>query len=90
MELLDPTAPAVGRSVVAEPRRHNDPVLADDRQQWLISCRDVANRERSLTVLVERGKVVLMGPPGEAAVLTASQLAQLRAALNEAADQAER
>jgi hypothetical protein len=34
--------------------------------------------------------VVLVGPPGESAVLSPGQLNQLRAALQEAADEAER
>jgi hypothetical protein len=60
------------------------------RQVWRISCGDIVNRERCLTVLVERNRVVLVGPPGETAVLTAGQLGQLRNALREAAEQAER
>lgn len=59
-------------------------------RQWRIRCQDVANRERFLTLFVEHGKVVLVGPPGESAVLTPAQLGQLRAALQEAADEAER
>ena len=59
-------------------------------RQWRIRCQDVANRERFLTLFVEHGRVVLVGPPGESAVLTAGQLGQLRAALQEAADEAER
>jgi hypothetical protein len=62
----------------------------DGRRVWRISCGDVVNRDRCLTVLVERNKVVLVGPPGETAVLTTGQLGQLRAALREAAEQAER
>jgi hypothetical protein len=60
------------------------------RKVWRINCGDVVNRERCLTVLVERNRVVLMGPPGETAVLTSGQLGQLRTALREAAEQAER
>lgn len=60
------------------------------RRVWRIGCADVGNRERSLTVLVERDQVVLVGPPGETAVLSSRQLGQLRAALREAAEQAER
>jgi hypothetical protein len=60
------------------------------RRVWRVSCGDVINRERCLTVLVERNQVVLVGPPGETAVLTTGQLGQLRAALREAAEQAER
>jgi hypothetical protein len=60
------------------------------RQVWRINCGDVVNRERCLTVLVERNRVVLVGPPGETAVLNPGQLGQLRVALREAAEQAER
>ncbi len=60
------------------------------RKVWRINCGDVVNRERCLTVLVERNRVVLVGPPGETAVLTAGQLNQLQIALREAAEQAER
>lgn len=59
-------------------------------RQWRIRCQDVANRERLLTLFVEHGRVVLVGPPGESAVLTPGQLGQLRTALQEAADEAER
>ena len=62
----------------------------DERRAWQIHCRDVVNRERHLTVVVDKGRVVLMGPPGETAVLSAGQLGQLRTVLREAADQAER
>ncbi|MFC6088353.1 hypothetical protein [Saccharothrix lopnurensis] len=60
------------------------------RHWWRVRCSDVVDRERCLTVLVDRGRVVLVGPPGETAVLSADQLVQLRAALREAAEQAER
>jgi hypothetical protein len=59
-------------------------------RQWRIRCQDVANRERFITLFVEHGRVVLVGPPGESAVLSPGQLNQLRAALQEAADEAER
>ncbi len=61
-----------------------------ERRVWRISCGDVINRDRCLTVLVEKNRVVLVGPPGETAVLTSGQLGQLRIALREAAEQAER
>ncbi|WP_277669789.1 hypothetical protein [Saccharomonospora viridis] len=53
---------------------------------WRVQCGDLISRERSVTVFVENGEVVLVGPPGETARLSASQLGQLRAALNEAAE----
>ncbi|HEX6346343.1 hypothetical protein [Umezawaea sp.] len=60
------------------------------RRWWRIRCNDVVDRERCLTVVVDEDRVVLVGPPGETAVLSADQLVQLRAALREAAEQAER
>jgi hypothetical protein len=62
----------------------------DGRRVWHVSCGDVINRDRCLTVLVDQNKVVLVGPPGETAVLSTGQLGQLRDALREAAEQAER
>jgi hypothetical protein len=59
-------------------------------RQWRIRCQYVANRERFVTLFVEHGRVVLVGPPGETAALTAGQLGQLRAVLHEAAEEAER
>jgi hypothetical protein len=55
------------------------------RKEWSISCRDIAGRRRDLTVLVSRGKVVLVAPPGETAVLTPLDVGHLRAALRDAA-----
>ncbi|WP_425440475.1 hypothetical protein [Prauserella shujinwangii] len=57
---------------------------------WRVQCGDLISRERCVTVFVDDGQVVLVGPPGETARLTAGQLGQLRAALNEAAKMAER
>lgn len=60
------------------------------RRWWRIRCQDVGRRDRSPTVLADRGTVVLVGTPGETAVLSAGQLDRLRTALREAAVQAER
>jgi hypothetical protein len=57
---------------------------------WRVQCSDLIARERAVTVFVEENQVVLVSPPGETARLTTGQLAQLRAALNEAAKMAER
>lgn len=57
---------------------------------WRIGCGDMINRDRCLTVFVDQGEVVVISPPGESARLSASQVGQLRAALNEAAKFAER
>jgi hypothetical protein len=101
---VDPVEPGnstAGVSLVTapgRPTRHPDQLDVDTgvderparSRQWRIRCQDVANRERFLTLFVEHGRVVLVGPPGESAVLTPGQLGQLRTALQEAADEAER
>lgn len=64
------------------------PEPADRRRWWHVDCRDVANAHRNLTVLVNRDKVVLVGPPGHAAELESRGAAQLSMALRDAATQA--
>lgn len=54
------------------------------RDEWLISCQDLAGRQRDVTVYASSDKVVLLVPPGEAAVLAPLDVGQLRAALHEA------
>ncbi|HEY4019499.1 MAG TPA: hypothetical protein VGM75_12475 [Pseudonocardiaceae bacterium] len=100
--MLEPVATLADGSAIGQPGlgRRSEPgfgvttVGVDEQagrgRQWRIRCQDVANRERFLTVLVEHGRVVLVGPPGETAVLTSGQLNQLRAVLHEAAEEAER
>lgn len=56
--------------------------------RWNVQCRDPFDRERALTVIVERGKVVLVQPPGASAVLSAHQTLRLRQALDQAAGRA--
>ncbi|GAB2979947.1 hypothetical protein LWP59_00300 [Amycolatopsis acidiphila] len=77
--------PAVTDPRAAQVRRYESGQLV-----WRVQCGDMINRERCVTVLVQDGQVVLVGPPGETARLTAGQLGQLRAALNEAAKLTER
>jgi hypothetical protein len=90
------TRPAAVASPAPQGEQADAPSLRDlqgsfeGRQVWHISCGDVINRDRCLTVLVDQNKVVLVGPPGETAVLSRGQLGQLRDALREAAEQAER
>lgn len=102
MELLEPVATLADGSAIGQQgvQRRSEPGFGvtsvgvseqvQRGRQWRIRCQDVANRERFLTVLVEHGRVVLVGPPGETAVLTSGQLNQLRAVLHEAAEEAER
>jgi hypothetical protein len=91
------TRPAPTPSPAPQAEAQDSPGLRDltgsfsGRQVWHISCGDVINRDRCLTVLLnDQNKVVLVGPPGETAVLSSGQLGQLRDALREAAEQAER
>ena len=52
--------------------------------EWSIACRDLAGRRTTVTVLVSTDKVVLVAPPGEAAVLGPLDVGRLRAALRDA------
>ncbi|CAL99421.1 hypothetical protein A8924_0453 [Saccharopolyspora erythraea NRRL 2338] len=62
---------------------------AGDRTRWWrFHCRDATNAPRDLTVLVNRDKVVLVGPPGETAVLSTGGAGELSTALRAAAEQA--
>ncbi|MET0134702.1 MAG: hypothetical protein ABW215_14050 [Kibdelosporangium sp.] len=54
------------------------------RKEWSVSCRDIAGRRRDLTVFVSGGRVVLVSPPGETAVLSPLDVGRLRAALRDA------
>lgn len=92
MELVRTAPPRRDAGTDTEDAGHRDELAGSalGRKVWRVNCGDVVNRERCLTVLVERNRVVLVGPPGETAVLTAGQLGQLRTALREAAEQAER
>ncbi len=54
------------------------------RKDWLISCRDVAGRRRDIIVFTDRGRVVLVSPPGETAVMSPLEVGRLRAALRDA------
>jgi len=54
------------------------------RKDRLISCRDVAGRRRDIIVFTDRGRVVMVSPPGETAVLTTLEVGRLRAALRDA------
>ena len=54
------------------------------KEEWQVSCRDIASRRRDMTVFVSQGHVVVTVPPGEAAVLTPLEVGRLRAALRDA------
>ncbi|RZQ59714.1 hypothetical protein [Amycolatopsis suaedae] len=54
------------------------------RDEWSVSCRDLAGRKRDLTIFTSNDRVVLVAPPGEAAVLGPLDVGRLRAALRDA------
>lgn len=60
----------------------------DRRRWWRVDCKDAANSRLFLDVLVDRDRVVLVGPPGHTAALRANGLGQLTYALRDAAVQA--
>ncbi|MCX2731245.1 hypothetical protein OOZ19_13420 [Saccharopolyspora sp. NFXS83] len=64
------------------------PESADRRRWWRVLCRDVVHVRRYLTVLVNRDRVVLVGPPGRTVVLSTDGVGELSNALRRAADQA--
>lgn len=60
------------------------------RGEWRIRCQDILSRDRAIAVFVRSGRVLLVGPPGETAVLSSEELGELRTALDQAAEEAER
>jgi hypothetical protein len=71
---------------VADPETRNPlagPASADSH--WWVACADPFGRSRAMNVLVQRGQVVVVAPPGESAVLDARQTRQLGRALADAA-----
>ncbi|WP_243790704.1 hypothetical protein [Saccharopolyspora gloriosae] len=64
------------------------PESAGRRRWWRALCRDVQHVRRYLTVLVNRDRVVLVGPPGRTVVLSTDGVGELSNALRQAAEQA--
>ncbi|MFR9728049.1 hypothetical protein ACL03H_02400 [Saccharopolyspora sp. MS10] len=58
------------------------------RRWWRVLCLDVQHIRRYLTVLVNRDRVVLVGPPGRTVVLSTDGVGELSKALRRAAEQA--
>lgn len=54
------------------------------QKERVIACRDVLDRTRSVRVFADAGRVVVVGPPGETAILTVVECGQLRDALLDA------
>jgi hypothetical protein len=56
-----------------------------DGSHWWVECADPFGRCRAMNVVVTRGRVVVVAPPGESAVLSADQTRLLGTALARAA-----
>jgi hypothetical protein len=54
--------------------------------RWWVDCLDPFGRDRAMTVIVDRGRVLLVAPPGEAAVLSPQQTRRLHTALDRAGE----
>jgi hypothetical protein len=52
--------------------------------QWDVPCRDLINRPTVVSVIAGDGRVAVVCPPGEVAVLTGQQAQQLHGALRSA------
>ncbi|MDQ3403618.1 MAG: hypothetical protein M3548_09515 [Actinomycetota bacterium] len=53
-------------------------------KEWSVGCRDLTGRKREVTIFVRQGRVVLVAPPGETAILSPLDVGRLRAALRDA------
>jgi hypothetical protein len=75
------TKPRWQRAVqsVHQPRQPN--ATRKDRH---IACRDLAGRRQNIVVFADAGRVVLIAPPGETAVLDLLEVDRLRAELRDA------
>lgn len=56
----------------------------NSHKEWTVNCRDIAGRRRGVTIFARQGRVVLVAPPGETAVLNPLDVGKLRAALRDA------
>jgi hypothetical protein len=52
--------------------------------RWSIGCHDAFGRDRALTIFVEDDRILLVPPPGAAAVLNVAQTRWLGNALDQA------
>ncbi len=68
------------------------PVLSSrsgrDAPAWSVGCRVPFGSQRAVTVLAQDDRVVPVAPPGQAAVLTATELTRPRSALTQACTEA--
>jgi hypothetical protein len=59
--------------------------MQDEEDRWLLPCRDGAGRTRELLVFVTASAdIALQAPPGEVAVVTPNQIADVKATLTHA------
>jgi hypothetical protein len=59
--------------------------MQEGEDQWPIACRDGARRTRELRVFVTASAdIALQAPPGEVAVITPNQVADVKATLTHA------
>lgn len=66
--------------------RHRPTGPASAESHWWVECADPFGRCRAMNVVIQHGKVVVVAPPGQSAVLSAQQTRQLGSALAKAAD----
>lgn len=63
-------------------------VWAMTELRWSIGCHDPFGRDRALTIFVEGERVLLVPPPGAAAVLSVAQTRWLGSVLDQAVGRA--
>jgi hypothetical protein len=68
--------------------RHRPTGPASVESHWWVECADPFGRCRAMNVVVQHGRVVVVAPPGESAVLSAEQTRELGTALAKAASAA--
>jgi hypothetical protein len=71
-------------SPAGEAIRHGQFQLAA-QGHWWVECADPFGRCRAMNVVVRHGRIVVVAPPGESAVLSADQTRLLGTALAKAA-----
>jgi hypothetical protein len=69
-------------------RRTDTAKVADqqDKRLWWVECVDAFGRCRAMNVVLDRGRLVVVSPPGQTALLSAHQTRQLGNALDSALD----
>jgi hypothetical protein len=72
---------------VGTPVRRTD-VGTVTEPRWSIGCHDAFGRDRALTIFVEEDRVLVVPPPGAAAVLSPQQARWLGKALDQAVGRA--